>query len=110
MALCHLFTNVTYSLSMRTVNKVSSSFSDMLRRMTYDKVQNLAVSSMSRKTSGDLLKRITQDTSKVRDFIIERGVYAVRRCAGHKTDHEPRRLFPQRFQGMLHGESSLIAF
>ena len=40
----------------------------------------------------------------------ERGVYAVRRCAGHKTDHEPRRLFPQRFQGMLHGESSLIAF
>ena len=77
MALCHLFTNVTYSLSMRTVNKVSSSFSDMLRRMTYDKVQNLAVSSMSRKTSGDLLKRITQDTSKVRDFIIERGVYAV---------------------------------
>ncbi len=77
MALCHLFTNVNYSLSMRITNKVSSKFSDMLRRMTYDKVQNLAVSSMSKKTSGDLLKRITQDTAKVRDFIVERGVYAV---------------------------------
>ncbi len=77
MALCHLFTNLTFSLSMRMTNRVSSRFSDMLRRMTYDKVQNLAVSSMSKKTSGDLLKRITQDTAKVRDFIVERGVYAV---------------------------------
>lgn len=36
----------------------------------------------------------------------ECGVHAVRRCAGHEPDHEPRRLFPQRFQGMFHKDET----
>ena len=41
----------------------------------------------------------------------ECGVHAVRRCAGHEPDHEPRRLFPQRFQGMFHtGEASRFSY
>ena len=41
----------------------------------------------------------------------ECGVHAVRRCAGHEPDHEPRRLFPQRFQGMFHtSEASRFSY
>ena len=49
----------------------------MLRRETYDKVQKLSLASMSKKTSGDLMKRITQDTEKVRNFIVNQGVSAI---------------------------------
>jgi len=77
MALFHLGTNLLYSASMRRSNRVSSAFSDMMRRETYDKVQYLSVASMAKKTSGDLMKRITQDTDRVRSFIVERGIYAI---------------------------------
>lgn len=64
-------------IGQRTANRVGSFFSDELRRTVYDKVQKLSLSSMSKKTSGDLLKRITRDTQTVRSFLTDQGSYAL---------------------------------
>lgn len=54
----------------RFINRVGSNFAVTLRHILYEKVQQLSMSSLGRKTSGDLLKRITQDTQRVREFLI----------------------------------------
>ncbi|MCH5198369.1 MAG: ABC transporter ATP-binding protein [Oscillospiraceae bacterium] len=64
-------------ISQRRANRISCSLSDELRRKIYDRVQRLSMSSISKKTTGDLIKRITRDTETVRSFITEQGLYAV---------------------------------
>lgn len=64
-------------LSQRRANKISTSLSNGLRTQVYDKVQRLSVSSMSGKTAGDLMKRISRDTETVKNFITEQGMYAL---------------------------------
>ena len=75
------FTQIAGSLfsviSRRKTNKISSRFSTDMRLLVYDKVQRLSLSSMSKKTSGDLMKRVTRDTEVVRRFITEHGMYAI---------------------------------
>lgn len=70
---------VIFIFSSRISTKTSGSIANTLRCSLYSKVQQLSMSSMSRKTSGDLMKRITQDTQKVRDFIIDQGRWAFER-------------------------------
>ena len=64
-------------LSQRRANRISTSLSDRMRTEVYDKVQRLSVSSMSGKTAGDLMKRISRDTETVKNFITEQGMYAL---------------------------------
>jgi len=56
-------------LSNVTTQRTGSRFSDLLRRLVYDKVQNLSVQSIQKRTAGDLMRRVTQDTEQVKDFI-----------------------------------------
>jgi len=60
-----------------TIRKSGSYFTDRMRRIVYDKVQNLSVASMQRRTAGDLMKRVTQDTEMVKDFVNHMGRAAV---------------------------------
>lgn len=64
-------------LSQRTAIKAGSSLSHMLRMSVYDKIQRLSLESMSKKTAGNLMKRVTNDTETVRNFITNQGMYAV---------------------------------
>lgn len=64
-------------VSQRRANKVSAALSNSLRTQVYDKIQRMSVSSLSNKTSGDLMKRVSRDTETVKDFITEQGLYAV---------------------------------
>ncbi|MBR5423277.1 MAG: ABC transporter ATP-binding protein [Clostridia bacterium] len=64
-------------ISQRRANRISCALSDELRRLLYDKVQRLSLTSMAKKTSGDLMKRVTRDTEIVRSFITEQGLYAL---------------------------------
>ncbi len=64
-------------ISQRRTNKISSKFSNDMRLLVYDKVQRLSLSSMQKKTSGDLMKRVTRDTEVVRRFVTEHGMYAI---------------------------------
>lgn len=56
-------------LSARIRNRTGGAFIDNLRVMLYNKVQLLSMSSVSRRTTGDLMKRVTDDTQTVKDFI-----------------------------------------
>lgn len=61
----------------RATNRVGARLANDLRLQVYDKVQRLSLASMSRKTSGDLMKRVSRDTETVRDFITSQGIYAI---------------------------------
>ena len=63
--------------SARISNRVGSNFSRDLRMLIYDKIQNLSLSSMSRKTSGNLIHRVTKDTERIKDFFNEQGRYLI---------------------------------
>ena len=77
IAVAQLAAQALRILSQRRSNKISCAFAAELRGLVYDKVQRLSISSMSRKTAGDLMKRVTRDTQTVRSFITEQGVYAL---------------------------------
>ncbi len=61
--------------SARISNRVGSRFSNDLRLMVYDKIQCLSLSSISKKTSGNLIKRVTRDTEVVKEFFNQQGSY-----------------------------------
>ena len=65
------------AVSNITTRRCGSYFTDRLRRLVYDKVQNLSVASMQRRTAGDLMKRVTQDTEMLKDFINHMGRAAI---------------------------------
>jgi len=69
MALLYVIGQLFLSLSLVVINRTSVRYSDHLRRKTYDKIQNLSLTSMARRTPGDLMKRVTNDTQIVREFI-----------------------------------------
>ena len=67
-------------ISQRRANRISCAMSDDLRKRLYDKIQRLSLTSISKKTSGDLMKRVTNDTETVRNFITNQGLYAVEKA------------------------------
>ncbi len=77
MGLTQIFGQVIRIFSQRKTNKISCAMSNELRIMMYDKVQRLSLSSMSKKSAGDLMKRVTRDTETVKRFVTEQGMYAV---------------------------------
>ena len=77
ICLTQIVSQVLRVLSQRRSNKISCAFAADLRLLVYDRIQRLSLSSMSRKTAGDLMKRVTRDTQLVRNFITEQGIYAL---------------------------------
>ncbi len=77
MAGTQILSKVFNIFSKRKANIASGDLSNDLRVLVYDKVQRLSASSMSQKTSGDLMKRVSNDTDKVKRFIVEQGMYAL---------------------------------
>ena len=77
IAAMQIVSQVLRILSQRRSNKISCGFAADLRGLVYDKVQRLSLSSMGRKTAGDLMKRVTRDTQVVRSFVTEQGIYAL---------------------------------
>ncbi|NMP36871.1 MAG: ABC transporter ATP-binding protein [Clostridiales bacterium] len=58
-------------------NRIGSMFSNDLRLTVYDKIQTLSLTALSKKTAGDLIKRVTRDTTQIRDFFTDQGKYAI---------------------------------
>ena len=77
IALAQAGSGVCRMLSNRMANRFSTAMSADLRERVYDKIQRLSLTSMSKKTSGDLMKRVTKDTETVKSFISEQGLYAL---------------------------------
>lgn len=75
-----ILSNVFNIISNRRANRIGGNISNDLRILVYDKTQRLSASSMSNKTSGDLQKRIINDTERIKDFITEQGIYFISRA------------------------------
>ena len=65
----YLIVRIVYILAARIQNKAGTSFMNELRIKMYEKIQYLSMSSISRRTTGDLIKRITEDTAIISDFL-----------------------------------------
>ncbi len=77
MAFVFILSKVISIFSAKISNRISSSFSGDLRTITYNKIQELSLSSMSRKTVGNLIHRVTKDTEQVKNFFNEQGRYII---------------------------------
>lgn len=77
MGLTQVLSKIFGIISNRRANVVGGDISNNLRILVYDKMQRLSVSSISGKTSGDLMKRIINDTENVKNFITEQGIYFI---------------------------------
>ncbi len=74
---CYAAESLTFIWSSRINNRASSALANQLRTMAYTKVQLLSMSSLSRRASGDLLNRITNDTQRIMQFISDYGRWAL---------------------------------
>ena len=66
-----------YIWSSRINNRAGSGFANELRTQAYAKVQLLSLASISRKSSGDLLNRITSETRHIMEFVSDHGRWAI---------------------------------
>lgn len=73
MLMVRVLTELLFIIGARFSNHAGSYFADHLRHLVYEKIQRLSMTGLARKTTGDLLKRITQDTQRVREFVIDQG-------------------------------------
>jgi len=67
---------VIFVLSARVYNRASIEFSNHLRELAYAQIQKLSLNSLSKRTPGDLIRRVMEDTTTVRDFLSDAGRWA----------------------------------
>ncbi len=67
---------VIFIVNSRIFNKASISYANGLRNLAYEKVQYFSMTSLSKRTTGDLMRRILQDTATIKDFIVDQGRWA----------------------------------
>lgn len=66
-----------YIISSRVYNKCSILYSNHLRVLAYEKIQKLSLNSLAKRTPGDLIRRVMEDTGTVRNFISDAGRWAI---------------------------------
>ena len=69
MFILYFLSKITYVIGSRITNRTSAKFVNGLRIKLFNKIQVLSMSSISRRTTGDLIKRVTEDTMIIADFI-----------------------------------------
>ena len=61
----------------RNISVFGAGLAHTLRVTVYDKIQRISLKELQKKTGGDLMGRVTDDTEEVKDFIGESAVHAV---------------------------------
>ncbi len=77
MAMTFAISKAINIFSSRISIRVGSQFSKDLRELVYGKIQELSLSSMSGKTAGNLIHRVTRDTERVKEFFNQQGRYLI---------------------------------
>ena len=67
--LLNLFIHIVSIIRSRLLNKAGSSLIVDLREMVFRKIELLSISRVSKRTSGELMNRVTNDTATLQDFI-----------------------------------------
>ncbi len=73
----HIFTRIIVIFSNRISNRIGSYFSRDLREILYAKIQELSLTSMSKRPAGNLIHRVTSDTERVKEFFNQQGRYLI---------------------------------
>jgi ATP-binding cassette subfamily B protein len=66
-----------FIFSSRIFNKASMRYCNDLRTTAYKKLQTLSMNSFSKRTPGDLIRRIMEDTNTIRDFVTDGGRFVI---------------------------------
>jgi len=77
MFLARALGEVIFIVNSRIFNKAAVSYSNDLRVQTYEKVQQISMSSLAKRTPGDMIRRIMEDTGNIRDFLTDGGRWAI---------------------------------
>ncbi len=77
MLLVRSLGEVVFILSARVYNRATVTFANDMRTKTYDKVQKISMTSLAKRTPGDLIRRIMEDTTTIREFMTDGGRWAV---------------------------------
>ena len=77
MLLVRSLGEVVFILSARVYNRATVTFANDMRTQTYDKVQKISMTSLAKRTPGDLIRRIMEDTTTIREFMTDGGRWAV---------------------------------
>ncbi|MDR0326239.1 MAG: ABC transporter ATP-binding protein/permease [Oscillospiraceae bacterium] len=77
MLLARCLSETIFILSSRAYNRASLGYANRLRTLSYDKLQRLSMSSLSKRTPGDLIRRVMEDTNTIKDFITDIGRWGV---------------------------------
>ncbi|NLB41937.1 MAG: ABC transporter ATP-binding protein [Clostridiales bacterium] len=77
MFLARALGEVIFIISSRVFNAASIQYSNHLRNLAYEKIQKLSMNSLSKRTPGDMIRRVMEDTATVREFVSDGGRWAV---------------------------------
>ncbi len=77
MACVFALSQVINIFSSRISNKIGSRFSSDLRNIVYGKIQELSLTAMSKRSAGNLITRVTNDTERVKEFFNQQGRYLI---------------------------------
>ena len=77
MVSMYIISRVIVVFSNRISNRIGSHFSRDLREILYSKIQELSLTTMSRRPAGNLIHRVTSDTERVKEFFNQQGKYLI---------------------------------
>ena len=77
MLVSKVFSQICTVLGRRHIAVFGAGLAHTLRVAVYDKIQRISLKELQKKTGGDLMGRVTDDTEEVKDFIGEAAVRAV---------------------------------
>lgn len=77
MAVLFFVSRIIIIFSNRISNRIGSNFSRDLREILYSKIQELSLTTMSRRPAGNLIHRVTSDTERVKEFFNQQGKYLI---------------------------------
>jgi ATP-binding cassette subfamily B protein len=75
--LSRLISETTFIVFSRIYNRAGIAYSNQIRTMAYEKLQHLSMSSLSKRTPGDLIRRVMEDTNTIKDFLLDYGRFGV---------------------------------
>lgn len=77
MIALYVISRIVVIFSNRISNRIGSHFSRDLREILYSKIQELSLTTMSRRPAGNLIHRVTSDTERVKEFFNQQGKYLI---------------------------------
>ncbi|MDR1569241.1 MAG: ABC transporter ATP-binding protein/permease [Oscillospiraceae bacterium] len=66
-----------FIVTARTYAKAATLFCNALRDQAYSKIQKLSMSALAKRTPGDLIRRVMEDTTTLREFMTDNGRWVV---------------------------------